>query len=579
MMKKLVVVGISSLVLFSMNVVCLDSLLMLSHRCVTSGQALLFQQIGKYAPSVHHKMQAFGSPLVRNPYVQLVGIGMGSAACWYAWSHYANNQACKDKKYQECENKDFASLAQLGDKFCRDMHVPIGANNISCIGKNNPAVQAQIVAHAQGTRYFMHVAVFKELIPQFLIYKCEHGSKIERAFYQNMTRDQLIKRLVMKRPIVFTDKSDWYKLRDGTTNQGGFEKIGTEQESAPLLLADYLSNDEAPLSALIGISGSAHCINNGYWPKDNDNQMRKSGDEGSFEEEVVAIGQVGARFELPHAMESQHMVIDPERNTSENGYGCNNTSPSTLKVWEKFYGKKFLTYAEVDKESKKKSDQSEARYLPFRSQWGRQCYLDMDIYKRRMRLIVEPFLHEANERGKKANKLVYLHVSGWGTGVWSAHLFQKQLIIDVFDEVLQAHQFAQISNIDFSWFDTPNRSPNSELTCGNVHHNGTYTKQGNDIRIRFSRRNFADKLQGSDTGKLLVAGYPWDGRSKAAGNEYWHSRFAASLDPVFASSSTIGELQNPEVNPHLLTNPVKLYCSNKYFLQGTYVSSGEVILC
>lgn len=39
-------------------------------------------------------------------------------------------------------------------------------------------------------------------------------------------------------------------------------------------------------------------------------------------------------------------------------------------------------------------------------------------------------------------------------------------------------------------------------------------------------------------------------------NEYWLGRLDASGDPVAACCSTIGELQNPEINPFLLsTNP------------------------
>jgi hypothetical protein len=51
---------------------------------------------------------------------------------------------------------------------------------------------------------------------------------------------------------------------------------------------------------------------------------------------------VGARFERPEVMESQHMLIQKQYNTIENGYGAeadpNNANTNKLRIWAKFYG-------------------------------------------------------------------------------------------------------------------------------------------------------------------------------------------------------------------------------------------------
>merc|ERR1712216_403982 len=72
--------------------------------------------------------------------------------------------------------------------------------------------------------------------------------------------------------------------------------------------------------------------------------------------------------------------------------------------------------------------------------------------------------------------------------------------------------------------------------------------EGRPVTLHFSPRTMSEKLNGEHTGKLLCATYAWDGNS-FPGNEYWIGKLRTSADPAAACSSTIVDLQNPDVNP------------------------------
>lgn len=402
---------------------------------------------------------------------------------------------------------------------------PTKNNRIVEIGTNS-TVQKKIAEHAQKT-YVLLDAHLRNFLASFLRYKNYYGSHVEKKLYASMSVEQFIMRLLEQRPLVFMTAADQYLLRSSSTHgNGGFEKVGTDQERVPLVLKDYLSYDEMAIAALIGISSPTFFINNGA----RDNKSIK-GAPGSYEQEGIYVGLVGARFEKPGYMEWRHMIITPTQNTAENGYGLTACNKGLLALWAELYGEKFPTFKQAQQDNSR-------RFVLLKNGF----YFDTVVYKKRIKLVMEPFLRSANNSASfMQEKKAYVHIVGLGLGVWQIDGRQVDWMVDACAEIIQESRnidLSSIADIDFSWFDAATQPYRDKVIKAG---------KENNIIIHFSKRNPADKLTGNDEGKLLVACYAWDGNAYP-GNEYWAGMLTASGDPAAACCSTIPELQNPKIN-------------------------------
>ena len=432
----------------------------------------------------------------------------------------------------EARIESFSSLMRKSEMFNAATAFPTSDNRIAIIAGSDKHKKRAIRDEANSVRPIAHPAV-EGLIKSFLKHKGIFGSAVERRLYARMSVGAFIDRLLIKRPLMFMTASDSYLLRNGLMGDGGFEAIGTMQESAPLLLRDYLSYDEMQIAALLGVSVPTFFINDG-----NRTNRSVPGSPGSFQESGVYVGLVGARFEKPGYMEWQHMMVTPQQNTASNGYGVQADQESAqaraIKMWESFYGETFPTYAQAQADTS-------GRYVLV----GLGVYLDTMVYKKRMRMVIEPFLRDANERGKEYKQKVYCHAVGLGLGVWQKSPVQAHLMLDVYKDIVQEVALPYIADIDFSWFPAGT----------SLQHDQSVNP---DLTFHFSKRNPADKLAGQDAQKLLVAQYAWDGNAYP-GNEYWAGYLTASGDPAAACCSTIAELQNPLINSNASAQKMVYY--------------------
>ncbi|MBA2369415.1 MAG: DUF4804 domain-containing protein [Candidatus Protochlamydia sp.] len=414
----------------------------------------------------------------------------------------------------------FEELVANTAAFEKHTVIPTQQNRIEYLVDQGIADQATIVRHANSVRPIIHHKTML-LIEAFLDQKRSTGNRVEKELYRGMDKTAFIDRLLTKRPLAFLTSSDSYLLKNQIRGNGGFEGIGKEHELPPLCLQNYLSYDEMAISALIGVSCPTYFINEG----DRNNQGIFS--HAGHQEMGIYVGLVGARFEKQNLMDWQHMIITPVQNTLDNGYGTN--SNPFLNIWSNFYGHPFPTYEEA-------LSGDPARVLLV----GHETYLNIPVYKERLRRVVEPFLEEANQRAGAEGKKAYVHAVGIGLGVWQISPKQKEYMLEVYAEILNSRPLPHIADIDFSYFNA--------MQCGGVGDLEKICTTENEITVHFSNRNPAEKL--SSDQKLLVASYAWDGNT-FPGNEYWMGSLSASGDPAAACCSTIPQLQNPLINTTL----------------------------
>ena len=394
----------------------------------------------------------------------------------------------------------------------------------------------RICLFAENTRPVFHKKL-QQLMTDFISIK---KSDFKSVYTENYSYKDLVTRLLTKRPICFYDKDDIFMLRNN--NKGTIKNLDFSTTprlvGTPIPVEEYISYDEMAISALLSVSVPTYFINDG----NRHNKGNKS-TTADYEKYGVYVGSVGARFERRELMEWCYMIVTPTQNTTENGYGSSapdSDKKKLLQAWAKFYEEKqsdnnyyFLTFTDANPKN------NENRYLKIEE----NVYLDKIIYKKRMQMVIEPFLIDANDRldlfKDQGKNSVYVHAVGLGIGEWALNPdIQGQIIVDVYSEVIDAKDLPNISVVDFSWF------PNS---MNDTHRNTR-------IKFYFTKRNPAAKLE-SD--QLLVAQYAWDGNSYP-GNEYWNNLLYASGDPAAACCSLISELQNPEINPSFC-EPHKFY--------------------
>ncbi|KAL0860635.1 hypothetical protein ABMA27_009985 [Loxostege sticticalis] len=400
------------------------------------------------------------------------------------------------------------------------------------------------------------------LMTHFLIYKREFGTSIEKAFYKDMTVPELIDRILKKRAVTFMDANDNYKLLSGEEDEDGWESVGTLQQKSPLVLDNCLSYDEIKLSALVYVSGRTECINDGA------RQNKGVVDEDGAETDAVIIGLIGARFERKFRMDYEDILITEQQNCLENGYGeevtpttCLNVLKTTYvrnnqsskhmwrQMWSEFYQVHSYTYEELTSyiTLQDKSDEQKYtdRYVPLND-----MVFDNEVYYKRLSVMAESALLEAEERAKEQEREAFLNVIGCGLGVWKISPHQSDVYILTFLERIRAFLkkdlLNHVSDINFAYIRPSSGILNLFSEEKRIFFESKRHPRGG-INVQMENREPSAKLKGEHEGKLLVMTYPWDGNAHP-GNEFWIGSLSGSGDPAAACSTQVSELHNAHIN-------------------------------
>lgn len=428
-------------------------------------------------------------------------------------------------------------------------------NDIRSLG-NSPEMQNKILEQAKAVRPVLHAKV-SLLLTEFLNHKIAEGTEIEKSLYRTMTIHQFIQRLLEKKPFVidkkylpnpnpkipFSLQVEYALLRNGTellnpTHE--FEKL-TSSKDGVISLNDYLSIDEIQLAAFLLVSTPTLFIHEGWFSASPECMA-------PCEKEGVYVGMVGARRKVFNL--NEHIFVCPDVDRSD----------AKWNLWAKFYGLKdadtgdfrFPTFLEAQKhylDGMKKGgiEIAESRYIHLNGHSIEDMsYFDKEVYKRCMQIHLESFLLEADAKAEIAGKKAFLHLIPLGIEQWmqsgnegDVRIYIQETQIEIYKELIAKHQFAHISDFNFSSFELKEKRENSKIEVN-----------GNIIELKFSTRRPAQRLEGDDAGKLLVAQYSSTGRT-FPGNEFWRGELSRSAEQAAACCSTIAQLANPLINPYV----------------------------
>jgi len=448
----------------------------------------------------------------------------------------------------------FGVLAKSSEAFEQSfVKFPTTHNRIAHVARHGHR-EDLIARCAQQTRIIAHQRIVP-LIEGFLAFKKAHGTAVEKKIYEHMSVRGFVYRCISKRPLCFLDPSDHTVLINGKQpDPKDWSLVGTEEErSSAIKMRDYLTYDEMQLSALLAVSSPTPFINNG----EKTNHGRPM-NRGTYEEYGILSGIVGTRFERDDVMESQHILVT-SLNEEKRGFGKAQmkVNDSLKALWADFYRPLpssesseyfFPTLEELT--SLQSQGKLSTEYIPHKT----GHFFNVKLYKFRIRLSLEAFLLDCEQRGIEASKSVYVRLRGVGLGVWRVRDDQLIYFLETIGDILNEAELPHIADLVLDY------SPEKKLL--GVGHDELFTSKNgvNKVTLHFQKENIADKLSATHQDKLLCTNFPWDSNA-FPGNEYWMGALAASGDPAAASCSCIPELQNVYINPYINENSIRFYGS------------------
>eukprot|EP00484_Ammonia_sp_Unknown_P023517 CAMPEP_0197024828 /NCGR_PEP_ID=MMETSP1384-20130603/5315_1 /TAXON_ID=29189 /ORGANISM="Ammonia sp." /LENGTH=616 /DNA_ID=CAMNT_0042453283 /DNA_START=49 /DNA_END=1899 /DNA_ORIENTATION=+ len=209
-------------------------------------------------------------------------------------------------------------------------------------------------------------------------------------------------------------------------------------------------------------------------------------------------------------------------------------------------------------EEKKENDEESVKVLKqryFRDDYGYgkvKPLMDVEMFRQRIRVSLELFMFDSDERCKQSKQPGFCHLVGLGAGYWAFHKTRQDVeMVKVALDIIRDSDLAHIECLYFSWF-SREAEEDAGLDGKETNNKREYVvedKKKKKIFVQFGNRNPADPLDEKFKAKkcLICACYAWDGNS-FPGNEYWFGGLSASGDPAAAACSLIAWSQNSEIN-------------------------------
>ena len=311
-------------------------------------------------------------------------------------------------------------LLRSSDEF--PIEFPI--DSVRCKSLKNAVSPTTLTKHINSVYPVLHESVVG-LYVDFILHKRKLGTSHERELYKDMSFLEFVDRLLKKRAAVFMGRNDDYLLLNGSKGRSRWETIGGEDQSDDLAIADNLSYDEIKLSAFLSVSSYSYFINDG----DRRNKGVVAKNRQHIQEEGVVVGVIGARMKKKYRMEYQEMIISKDQNHGGHGFGTT-FAPTIPSIFSGFYGKPSWDYKTflLSPDLKKPGHFTEI---------SKGVYFDNVTFARRIALSIDTLLLEANQRARERKMDAYVHVVGFGLGVWKCSVHQEDIFMETFQKRLE----------------------------------------------------------------------------------------------------------------------------------------------
>ena len=375
------------------------------------------------------------------------------------------------------------------------------------------------------------------------------------------TVEQLIKRLIYNRPLVFSGELDYTKTINGKYWFNDYDPLLNNSGADNYDLKYQL----VALGALMGCCSLTPIVNSGNKEsRENFNLLREKKffkNDQNYNTTSYVCGLVGSRFEKEKKMERAYIT---EEENPDNGF-----------IYRKLR-EYFETRFNINKSKYKYNFEGKKK----------------NLYRERIRFTFELFLHQCYSIFLKTGTPICPVFTGLGGGVWKdASGIAKEVIYEIFEDSilsiltdnLEAYKkaFPGIRLSGMSSYKDMNSFDDTDTECipgiSNVF-NDKYTKQYNTLMnsgLEIFHNHYSGPEKGKHYGKFSFLNtdhlnkmletrgwmdmeakeaflFAWDGNS-FVGNEYWIKDYAGSMDPVIITACSLAQLCNPFINKGMLT--------------------------